>query len=60
MAVRALAMRDSYDPPARVELFRELAGYFRGLVAFPETALEGLTDEQYLRSVLRVIYGARR
>jgi hypothetical protein len=27
-------------------------------VQFPETAVEGLTDEQYVRSVLRVIYGA--
>jgi uncharacterized RDD family membrane protein YckC len=56
MAVRALAQRDGYDPMARIELFRELAAYFRGLVAFPDSALEGLTDEQYLRSVLRVIY----
>jgi hypothetical protein len=44
---------------ARVELFGELAGYYRGLVSFPEAAMEGLTDEQYLRSVLRVIYGGK-
>jgi hypothetical protein len=60
MTVRALAHRDSYDPSARIDLFGELAAYFRGLVAFPESALAGLTDEQYLRSVLRVIYGGRR
>ena len=42
-----------------MELFAELAEYFRTLVSFPESALEGLTDEQYLRSVLRVIYGAK-
>jgi uncharacterized RDD family membrane protein YckC len=59
MTVRALAQRESYDPAARIDLFGELAAYFRGLVAFPESALEGLTDEQYLRSVLRVIYGRR-
>jgi uncharacterized RDD family membrane protein YckC len=56
IAMRAAAQRDGYDPVARVELFRELAQYFRGLVAFPEDALEGLTDEQYVRSVLRVVY----
>jgi hypothetical protein len=60
MTVRALAHRDSYDPAARIDLFGELAAYFRALVPFPESALEGLTDEQYLASVLRVIYGARR
>jgi len=57
MAVEALARRDGYDPAARVELFGELAAYFRSLVEFPEAALEGLTDEQYVRSALRVIYG---
>ena len=56
IAVRAASGRDGYDPVARVELFRELAEYFRELVAFPEEALEGLTDEQYVRSVLRVVY----
>jgi uncharacterized RDD family membrane protein YckC len=60
LAVRALAHRDGYDPSARIELFSDLAAYFRGLVRFPESALEGLTDEQYLRSVLRVIYGQAR
>jgi len=60
MAVRAVAQRDGYEPRARVELFAELAEYFRGLVPFPASAMEGLTDEQYVRSVLRVIYGAAR
>jgi uncharacterized RDD family membrane protein YckC len=58
IAVRAVAARDGYDPQARVELFSELAAYFRELVPFPEDALEGLTAEQFVRSVLRVVYGA--
>ncbi|MGP8246248.1 MAG: RDD family protein [Bryobacteraceae bacterium] len=53
---RALELRDGYDPPARVALYAELADYFRGLVEFPPAALEGLTDEQYLRGVLRVLF----
>lgn len=57
MTVQALSRRDGYEPIARVELFAELAAYYRDLVTFPDTALEGLTDEQYLRSVTRVIYG---
>ena len=57
LAVRALSQRDGYEPAARVELFRELGDYFRSLVQFPEIAVEGLTDEQYVRSALRVIYG---
>ena len=58
IAVQAIARRDGYDPAARIELFRDLAGYFRSLVEFPEAGVEGLTDEQYVRSALRVIYGA--
>lgn len=59
LAVRAVAQRDGYDPHARLELFADLAAYFRSLVRFPETALEGLTDEQFVRSVLRVIFNPR-
>jgi hypothetical protein len=57
LAVRAVTLRDGYDPRARIVLFRELAAHFRSLVEFPDDAVENLTDEQYVRSVLRVIYG---
>jgi hypothetical protein len=56
LAVRATAGRERYSPLARVELFRDLALYFQSLVKFPDPAVEPLTDEQYVRSVLRVIY----
>lgn len=55
-ALRAVTARDRYEASARVELFAELAVYFRSLVTFPEEALEGLSDEQFVRSVLRAIY----
>ncbi len=60
IAVRAVSRRDGYDPLARIDLFHELAEYFQGLVSFPDSAREGLTDEQYVRSVLRVIYGGSK
>jgi len=56
LAVRAIAGRERYSPLARVELFRDFAVYFQSLVKFPDQAVESLTDEQYVRSVLRVIY----
>ena len=58
LAWKAVAGREQYEAGARVALFAELAAYFQGLVQFPEAG-EGLTDEQYVRSVLRVIYGSR-
>ena len=54
-AIQAATERDTYAPLARLELFEDLATYFRALVQFPPAALEGLTDEQYVRSVLRVV-----
>jgi len=60
IAVEAVSRRDGYEPLARVELFQELAAYFQSLVEFPEAARESLTGEQYVRSVLRVIYGGGR
>jgi plasmid stabilization system protein ParE len=60
IAVRAVTRRDAFDPMARIELFQELAAYFQSLVEFPEAARESLTGEQYVRSVLRVIYGGGR
>jgi uncharacterized RDD family membrane protein YckC len=58
MAVRAVTQRDRYAPAARVELFQMLAEHFRSLAAFPSEAIEGMSDEEYVRSVLRVIYRA--
>jgi uncharacterized RDD family membrane protein YckC len=60
IAVEAVARRDAYEPLARIDLFRDLADYFRKLVEFPAAAAEGLTDEQYVRSALRVVFGGAR
>ena len=57
IAVRAVSRRDGFRPRARIELFQELAAYFQSLAPFPEAAREGLTGEQYVLSVLRVIFG---
>jgi uncharacterized RDD family membrane protein YckC len=55
-ALRAVTARDRFQASARIELFAELADYFRSLVRFPEEALEGLSDEQFVRSVLRTVF----
>jgi uncharacterized RDD family membrane protein YckC len=55
-ALRAVTGRDRYNPAARLELFADLADYFRSLVHFPEAATEGLSDEQFVGAVLRVIH----
>jgi len=56
MALRAVAQRDRYEPQARVDVFRGLAEYFRALAVFPAAEIEGLSDEEYVKSALRAIY----
>lgn len=60
IALQALLRRNALEPDARVVLFKALADHFRGLVAFPQGATDGLSDEQYVRNVVGLLYAARR
>lgn len=55
-ALQAMLRRDEFEPAARVQLFSELAAHFKSKVAFPEEAIDGITDEQYVRNVVDVLY----
>lgn len=56
LGVQALLRRDQYETTACVELFAGLAAHFRGKVNFPAEATDGISDEQYLRNVVDVLY----
>lgn len=60
IALEALMRRDSFEPVARVALFSEIARHFRSLVVFPPEAVETLTDEQYLRNVVDILFRVRK
>jgi len=59
LTVQALLRRDEFEPVARIDLFAELAGHFRTRVEFPPEATDGITDEQYLRNVVDILYRGR-
>ena len=59
VALRALLRRDELEASARVELFAEIAEHFKARVAFPPEATDGITDEQYVRNVVDVLYRTR-
>jgi uncharacterized RDD family membrane protein YckC len=59
LAVQAVLRRDELEPLARVELFDSLAAHFRAKVEFPPEAIDGITDEQYLRNVIDILYRTR-
>ena len=59
VALQALLRRDQFEPVERIELFSDLATHFQGKVQFPSEATDGITDEQFLRNIVDVIYRAR-
>ncbi|MEQ2006590.1 MAG: RDD family protein [Limisphaerales bacterium] len=58
-ALQSLVRRDELDPVARVKLFAELAAHFKSLVEFPPETTEGITDEQYVRNVVDILFRPR-
>ena len=56
LAFQALLRRDELLPESRLALFERLAAHFRQKVAFPEEALTGISDEQYVRNVVALLY----
>ena len=59
LVLQALLRRDEFEPQARVELFQNIAAHFRAKTEFPAEALDGITDEQYMRNVVDVLYRSR-
>lgn len=60
VAWQTLARRDRLDDAARVELFARLAEHFKSLAAFPASATEGVSDEQFVRNAVEVLFVERR
>jgi hypothetical protein len=59
LALQALLRRDELEPAARLEVFQDLAAHFRAKADFPAAATDGLTDEQYVRNVVDVLFRVR-
>jgi uncharacterized RDD family membrane protein YckC len=56
VALEALLRRDELQPYARLNVFAGLAEHFRSLVEFPPEAVEQLSDEQYVRNAVEILY----
>lgn len=57
IALQALIRRDEFKADDRADLFEELAAHFKGVVEFPEDAMYGITDEQYVRDTVEILFG---
>jgi uncharacterized RDD family membrane protein YckC len=58
LALQALMRRDELLPEARLKLFDMMAGHLKNKVAFPLEAVEGVSNEQYVRNVVDVLFKA--
>jgi uncharacterized RDD family membrane protein YckC len=56
LILQALLRRERLEPAARLTLYADLADHFRGKVDFPQEAVDGLSDEQYLRNVAEALF----
>lgn len=56
VAFETLLRRNQLSPAARVKVFSDLAGYFRGVVAYPPEMVEQLSDEAYVRDAVEILY----
>ncbi len=59
IALQAVMRRDELNSRARIELFRDIASYFKEIVAFPQEATDGISDEQYVRNVVDVLFRSK-
>ena len=59
LALQALLRRDELADDARVKLFKEMAGYFRTIVVFPQAADDSISDEQYVRNVADILFSSK-
>jgi uncharacterized RDD family membrane protein YckC len=59
IALQALLRRDELDPIPRVDLFAHIADHFKKIVQFPQEATDGITDEQFVRNVVDVLFRSK-
>jgi hypothetical protein len=56
LALDSLRRARVLENDARIKVFDELGGYFKGIVEFPPEATEMVGPEQYVRNVVDVVY----
>jgi uncharacterized RDD family membrane protein YckC len=56
LALQALMRRNELIPEARLALFNEMAAHFKGKVIFPQAATDGVSNEQYVRNVVDILF----
>jgi uncharacterized RDD family membrane protein YckC len=56
MLLDALVRRDTLSPDARCDIYADLAALIHRKVQFPQAAVDGVPDENFLRNVVDILY----
>ena len=56
LAMRALLRRDLLESEARLDLFKQIADHLSSKVHFPQEAVDGVSDEKYVRNAVEILY----
>jgi uncharacterized RDD family membrane protein YckC len=56
IALRAVLRRDEFENAARLTLFARLRARFEEAALFPPTVTDGISDEQYVRNAVDVLF----
>jgi uncharacterized RDD family membrane protein YckC len=56
LAMQALLRRDELEAYKRVALFSDIAGHLQAKTTFPPDALENISDEQFVRNAVDVLF----
>ncbi len=56
IALQALLRRNELDALERVELYAQIANRLRHIAPFPQEATDGISDEQYVRNAVDILF----
>jgi uncharacterized RDD family membrane protein YckC len=56
IALQAVLRRNDIAPEARLAVFAEIAAHFKKIVEFPQESTDGISDEQYVRNVVEMLF----
>jgi uncharacterized RDD family membrane protein YckC len=52
----ALRRRNQLNPKERYHVYADLAAYFKQKIKLPESILDGMSDEKFLRNLIDIVY----
>jgi len=59
IALQAVIRRNEFESFDRIKLFEEIAQYLKNKVVFPDEDIENVSDEQYVRNVVDVLFNRK-